>query len=234
MAVVDEQVEEQSEEVSEKKWDKTKQEADQYKANLEKVLSEKYELSSKVDKIKGDYEIRIGELEKQIRLNTSSKMDIQELNPNDADIPNLVDQNKKLISELRLVKERQAQLEELARQVQQEREVTKAEKQKAEVIERILTPLDEEFGAKYRSAAKKLADEWVDSGKCHQPTNELDGYHLMRRAYAEVVSKKSVVKETQPTADNGSGSIQLGLGEDIGEGTLAEVKARLIKKLKSK
>lgn len=101
-----------------------------------------------------------------------------------------------------------------------------AEAQKNQTIERILTPLDEEFGAKYRNPAKKLADELVDKGDEPQPNDAIEAMVLMRKCYKQVIEKET--KKSSVVGDAGGGGVQEPPVKK-GQGTPDEVLAEMRK-----
>ena len=81
--------------------------------------------------------------------------------------------------------------------------------------ERILSKLDETYGAKYRNEALKLAQEAAnEDGKA--PDGELDVYLLLDKKYSELKDKDKTSEKDIPI-DNGSGGVTFKEG-DVKEG----------------
>jgi hypothetical protein len=106
------------------------------------------------------------------------------------------------------------------------------EDMRAKTIEKILKPLDEEFGSKYRTAAKKMADKLVDNGDEQQPADAYEASLLMRKCYRRVVDGEKVpTKEKKsPTTDSGSGGgVSIRTSDSIGTGRLEDILAKVKK-----
>lgn len=93
-------------------------------------------------------------------------------------------------------------------------EALKAEQVRQDsIVESILKPLDDKYGAKFRVDAKKLADKWVQDGKEKQPKDDgqpggyarcvADAMVLFDKAYTEV--SKEAKGKTSETTDKGGG-----------------------------
>lgn len=216
---------------SKEEWDKQRQRADQLEANLKKVLNDNTALSGTVR----NYEDRIGQLEKVIQLNKQQMTDIKELDPLSADIPDLVNQNKILISELKNTKDKLSTLEKLASDFQKERQSQQESEKKSAIIEKILKPLDEQYGAKFRNEAKKMADDLVDSGKVKQPEDAIDAFLLLAKCYQDVKNKvtSKEVKEKSVATDSGTGNIGY-IPDEKQEGTFEQVLSDMQKRFKKK
>lgn len=207
-------------------WDKDKQRADQAEANLRKILEEKEDLDGRLNA----QAEKVAALEKRLQ-QQADKVDIEDLDPNVADIPDVVRVNKKLIDELKASKEKLAKLETAEAEFRAMMAEQQAEKTKQQRIEKILKPLDEEFGAKYRNAAYKLANEAVAKGE-PAPSDHIDGYLFMRKFYKQAIDaeKKSTESaEESVSLDTGGGGFFYG-GSDVKEGSLNEVVADVKKK----
>ena len=211
----------------EQQWNKERQRAEQAEANLKKVLADKNLMVEQLS----DYESQIAQLEGQIRTTAKHQEELEELDPNSADIPDLVKQNKKLFSELKNTKTALSKLEALATEFQKRETARDAEVRKQEIIEKILKPLDEEFGGKYRNTAKKMADELVNLGQENQPKDAFDAYLLLYKCYKKL-KKDDATQEAQKknvSPDSGAGGVDY-RPENVKEGTFKEVLAEMRKK----
>ncbi len=74
-----------------------------------------------------------------------------------------------------------------------------------DAVEQICAPLDEEYGQKYRSEARSLADKAVDAGDEKKPQTTLEAYLLHEKFYKQLSEKKDVKKST--TTDNGKSTV---------------------------
>jgi hypothetical protein len=196
----------------EKTWDKERQRADQAEANFRKV-------SMEFDDLKSAHESTVSEIEamrEKIEKLTESKLEEGDEFEFDADLvdPKLAKTVKNLA-----VNYRQAQ-KELAEQKKkialfEQKEIQSAAKaRKDEIEERICSVVEDDFSSKYRNAARKLADELVDSGKESQPKTEADAIRLLKKCYKQVQSDDTSKSGRKPTpTDTGSRGVRLGDGE---------------------
>jgi hypothetical protein len=214
------------EQVKDAKWDAERQRADLERANFQRAKAEKEQLATKVSA----YEGRIADLEKQIKVNAKS-VEIQELDPLRADVPDVVKQNQLLIQELKSLRKGYNELQELASDFQKTEAQRRAESDRQKNIEKICKPLDTKFGAKYRTKAVKLAEDAIADGREDTPTSELDAFFILERYYEKVKSEedKAKPKDTPIPTDNGSKAFSF-LTSDIKEGSLEDVMAQLRKK----
>jgi hypothetical protein len=209
---------------SEKKWDTERQRADMEHANFLKAKTEKDELAGKIT----SYEGRIAELEKQIQVNRN-KVEIGELDPLKADLPDVVNQNQKLVRELNGLRGALSQLEEKAKQYEQKEFLRVQQEQRSEMINNICSPLDQEFGAKFRSKAIKMAEDAVNGGRETPPKGELQAYHLLKKYYKLAKDEETEEKKKEPIpTDNGSGAFSF-TGTEIKEGPLNDVVGQIRK-----
>ncbi len=213
----------------EKEWDKQKQLLDQERANSKKAREESETLSAALEDAQG----RLATLEQQMKDKESAVLkETQRLEDLD---PALVD--SKVISNFGKMK---SQFEQLSSQVAaQQREIDaykgiESERQretgKQKTINKILAPLDEEFGAKYRNDAVKMADQLINDGTETQPQDSIEAFSLMRKCYKTLVdkdTKKATPKKMVP-ADSGTGSIPF-LETTKKQGTIEEVLADMRK-----
>jgi len=178
-----------TEPVKDEKWDEMRQQVDQAESVARKAREEAETLSAA-------YTEAQAEIEKLKTANAERQRDIDvkksELDQMD---PDLVDKN--VIKNLERMQQRLDKSEKRAEQLElkakayEEAETKRNEKvRKAETREKILKPLDTEFGAKFRNEALKMADDLVDSGKEKQPTDPIEAMILLRKCYQQVSDKK--------------------------------------------
>jgi chromosome segregation ATPase len=204
-----------------KDWDKEKQRADMEHANWEKANAANKELQSKV----GTYESQIASLREQVKVN-EAKIEIQELDPLSADVPDLVKQNKKLIERLEQVESYYSNLKAESDSLKRSEESRTAEKQKKAVVDKICQPLDKEFGAKYRTAAVKEVEDAVEAGTLASPSDALDAYQLLLPVYKRLKAEdeaKSKGSSDGIAVDTGSSSAFSFATEGLKEGSLRDV-----------
>ncbi len=223
------EVEELEEEVKseEKKPDPTLEQIELLNQSIRATLDDNASLKASL----ADTQKKLNDIEQSLKVSRTQQVEIEELDPLKADVPDVIKQNRQMADRIRAYEGRIASLEKLATNFQQTEQMREAERRKQETIERILTPLDEKFGAKFRNEAKKMADDLVDSGKEPQPNTELAAYLLMEKCYAQVKEKSEKTgKKTSPVpADNGFGGVPF--KEDTAkEGTLQEVLSEMRKR----
>jgi hypothetical protein len=205
------------------KWDKTRQQVDQLQANLEKAVADRETVQTELKAQKQ----KVDELSAKM-LEKDSTLTLEDLDPYSADVPEVVKQNKKLYAELKGAKEQLASLTTLATEVQAKLAAEEEVKARAEAIESVLRPLDEEFGAKFRNEARKLADEKIAKGE-PKPKDKFEAYLLMMKCYKEVVGAEKKEKKPTVPADSGTGGLAFG-SPDTKEGSRMEILAEIRKK----
>lgn len=222
----------------EKKWDEQKQRIDQAEAAA-KVLGTKAEglavaneqmqteLAESRDQMTA-LEAKVAESARNVQAEADALDDMDADVTDKAVIRNLNKlqvQNAALQKQLTEQSSKYEKLEEKASAYEQNEQQRQNARHKDQVTERILTPLDDEFGAKHRNAAMKMADRLVDTGQESQPQDAIAGMTLMRKCYKEV-SKVKEPKESVPS-DSGGGGIQKGGSRKTG--SRAEVLADMKK-----
>ena len=202
-------------------WDKEKQRADMEHANFLKAKTEKETLAT-------TYETRIADLESKIKVN-QDRVEIEELDPLRADVPDLVNQNRLLINELKDLKKGYSELKSLATEFQTTESNRKAETKRQSMIDKICKPLDKQYGAKYRNKAVKAAEDAVQNGTESQPSDAIDAYFMLETYYKKLkeTDETKPEKKVIPT-DNGSGAFSF-MGAEIKEGSLDSVLAQIRK-----
>jgi len=193
--------------VDDEKWSKEKQRADQLEANYRKLATERDEIVSQLS----TRDEKVALLEKKLEeLADAKDVSVEELLD-----PDLVDAKtiKAVTKMAKQIKEQEKaikQLTKLADDFKEKDKQSTAKSEKERIIEKILQPLDEEFGAKYRNAARKLADDLVDAGKHLQPKDAIDAMVFMRQCYKDVIreAEEKEKKEKKSTrTDSGSSSV---------------------------
>lgn len=202
------------------KWDKERQRIDQAEANVRKLT----EQLATAESDKGDLSERIATLEKaQEKAGDDISLDALD--------PDLVGQAipanfSKLTAEIKRLKEQHAILDAKAKAYEEERALAEEKQRRKEAEEKVLTPLDDKYGAKFRTQAVRLANRKIEDGEEKQPLDQLDTRDLMEKCYQEL-SEKAKEKESTAT-DSGKGGVSA--TEGVKEGSLEEVRAQLEKK----
>jgi hypothetical protein len=216
--------EEQTEE-----WNKEKQRADMEHANFLKAKQEKDLLAGKLDSM----EQTISRLQEAIKVN-QEQVEIGELDPLRADVPDLVNQNQKLIARLKKLEQEQMELKSLATQYKTKEQQREQDTVRQKMIDKICKPLDSQYGAKFRTKAVKMAEELVAEGKESQPEDALDARMLLEKCYKQLSSKDETKEEkTKIPTDNGAGAFSF-VGSEIKEGSLNDVMGQLRKTMRRK
>jgi chromosome segregation ATPase len=218
--------------IDKESWNKTQQELDQAKSVAEKATKEAQQAREDAETYAASLEEnnqKIADLQKQVA--TQQKAVEVEGNKLEAMDDALVDKAvinnfAKMKADLESVRTELGEAKGKISQYETIEQGRIAETQKNQTIERILTPLDSEFGAKFRNPAKKLADELVDSGDEPQPKDAIEAMVLMRKCYTKVVEKAT--KKDGTPADAGGGGVPPP-PEKKGQGTPHEVLADMRK-----
>lgn len=102
-------------------------------------------------------------------------------------------------------------------------------------IAEIYAACDEEYGAQFRREAEDLADDLVVNYDVDRPRTAVQGYALMRRAYAEVATRHRAEKKTVPTdtGPRGLSITDLPDSQEYAPGSLEKVTADIGKKMKT-
>lgn len=221
------------EKVEDKDWDKVRQEADQYKANLEKAASERdalaEELSDKATTLQ-EKEVKLAELKGKFEAQAKKDdFDFENLDPNSADFADLVKSNSKIGKLLRQVVEKQDKYDKLVTEYKTEKEEAEVATRRNAAVEKILGSLDKRFGAKYRNEARKKADELVNSSKKPQPQDALDAYFLLEPIYEELKKADTKLDKKLIPTDTGVANIPFQQKEGVKTGEIDEVLADMKK-----
>lgn len=181
------------------KWDTERQEREQIQANYEKAAAENQAITEQLEA----NQLQITELEEQLKAKEEQKT-YPELDDE------LVDKNViKSITELRAqvkgLTDQNAELTKYAENHKKVEEQRAADANQERLINKMCKPLDEEFGANHRNAARKLAESLVTEGKEKKPEDAIDVMYLMRKCYTAV--SKGEKKEESVRTDPGGGGV---------------------------
>lgn len=239
----------EEQEQKDEKWDKTRQELDQNKANVEKLSEHNTELQEQVGELQTTIEQerqetadKLANIEKQLADKAKEEKidDIENIDPDLVD-PNVI----KVLKGLKVQQESLekqiaekdadiAKLQEAKEKYETDREKSIDDARKTELKEAMLTELDKEFGSKFRNDAVALANKKVkESGKA--PEGDFFIYKFIRDCYKEITTnapKETPVKETVPS-DSGASGVTFKEGE-IKEGSIEEVLPQIAAKYKGK
>lgn len=218
-------------------WDKERQRADQEKANAEKARADADQLATERDEyasLVNEQAQRVEQLEKQLEAKAKLEgiKDVDNLDPALVDpavikaITRLKTQLESTTTELTDLRAKANQYEQIERQRENEKRVDTAK-------ERILKPLDEEYGAKYRNEAMKLAQDFCDKRK--RPFDDgIEASQFFAKTYKEIAAReKSGSKTTKVPTDSGAESVNFSDTEIKGD-TVDEIWANMQTKLKGK
>jgi chromosome segregation ATPase len=188
---------------TDEKWDEMRQQVDQAQSVATKAREEAETLSAAYTEAQAEIEkLKAANAERQQAID-DKKSELDQMDPDLVD--NSVRRNIEKMEKRLEQSEKRAEKLELKARAYEEAETKRSEEaRKAEVREKILTPLDAEFGAKFRNKALKLADDLVDSGKEKQPTDPIDGMILLRKCYQQVSSEK---KKPSVATDSGASGV---------------------------
>lgn len=220
-----------------------KQQLEQERANarrarqaLEEAAEERDNLANELEALKAEQASLRQELKGTLTANELQT--IQDLDPENTDVPDLVKHFQK----------QQEKIAALSQELDEAKEFIKSQKTQAETQrqtdarrqreEEIYSSCDEEFGAQFRNDAIKLADKMVEDHEVDPPKNWVQGYRLMRKAYAQVAAKAKPAETKRKHVPTDTGVRGLNLtdlddSEEYKPGTLDEVAADMGKKMKA-
>jgi len=209
------------------KWSKEKQRADQAEANYKKLVAEKDEIYSKLSQ----KDEKLAKLEQRLEdLAESQEVPVEDLLDPDLVDAKTIKTVSKMAKQIREQRKSIDKLTKLANDFQDKARKQDAKSEKEKTIEKILKPLDKEFGAKFRNSARKLADSLVDEGKEKQPKDVIEAMTLMRQCY-RTVKAEAEEKEKKKVVQTDSGSSSVGFGDSIPKsGGRKEILAEMRKK----
>ncbi len=211
-------------------WDKERQRADQTDANLRKVMGERDAVKDTL----AEQAAKIEDLETKVKVEEGANdVKFDDLDPETAEIGDVIKQNKKLIGIA--AEDRKARIEQHAEIERLKGDVAERAKVEADqkTREAILAPLDEEYGAKHRNKAIALAEK-VISDRGYKPESDVEAYRILQTAYRDVSGAETKTttpeKEKEPhgvAGDTGGGGTQT--YKDASTGTIEEIEASMMK-----
>ncbi len=187
-------------------WDKERQKGQQEAANYRKLAKQYEETVSQQNEYLEGLQNQITNLTAQISaLGKKSETDnLGELDPALVD-GGVIKHIDSLRGKLGTLEKKYGEAERKISLYEQQETAKLEDARKSNVIEKILKPLDGEFGAKYRQQAIKLADELINEGEEQQPQDALDADRLMRQCYKKVKEQTETKKAASAVVDSGSG-----------------------------
>lgn len=221
-----EAVEEKAEPVVDKKpeWDKERQRADQAEANLRKTQARQQETELKAQQL----EKTVSELTNKMgQIESVKGLDLTDLDADKADVPDVVREYAKMRTALEEQTKEITALKQKAVQYETNAEKERQERDKEATIERITTPLDKKYGAKFRNEARKLAEDEVSS-RGYAPADPLEARDLLEKHYINLKAEAEKTKETIPS-DNGRGGSKASFGDNITPGKIDDVMGQVRK-----
>lgn len=198
--------EQEGEKVDKAEWDKTRQEAEQYKANYEKEKQQREAIEVENATIASRLEetqLQIEELKSQIAAKEDGKSDI-ELDPDLVD-KNVIKSITQLKSQLKSANDELRGLKSYAEKHRQAEEKREAKTREDKIVNKMCDSLDAKFSPKYRNDAISLAKKLVKEGKEKPVEDGVDAMILMEKCYKQL-SETEKPKENVPT-DTGDGGV---------------------------
>jgi len=185
----------------ESNWDAERQRLDQAESSVQA-------LSDKLEAAEGDKALLLEKLDAiEAKLTEEAEDKGFNLESVDDDLvgPGVSKNFKLLQDQLDATRDQLKTLQTKASAYEEEKQESERSKRKDATIEKICTPLDKRFGAKFRKAAQDLANEKIKEGKEQKPQDALDARDLLTKCYKEVAeAAKPEKKEPTPT-DTGIG-----------------------------
>jgi|GEM_PF-1123608 uncharacterized protein YhaN len=221
-----------------------KQQADQERANarraraaLDEAQTENEQLAERLETTQAELAQMRTQLQEQ--LTATEFKQLADLDPDSTDVPDLVKAFQALTPKVRKLEEENAKMAAFIAEQRTRAQTTAQTEARQQREEELYGACDEEFGAQFRNEAIKLADSWVEDHQVDPPKTWVQGYRLMRKAYAEAAGKHkpgaAPAKKHVPT-DTGLRGLSVTEIEDSDEfkpGTLDEVRADMAKKMKA-
>ena len=222
--VVEEKVVEEPVVDKKPEWDKERQRADQAEANLrksqEKIAASDLK-SQQLERTVSDLQDKMSQIE------AVKGLDLTELNPDDADVPDVVREYAKMSKALKETTTKLTALEQKADRYEQDAESNRQEREKDSIIERICKPLDKKYGAALRNEARKRAEEIV-AERGFAPKDALECHQMLEEQYVTLKEEASK-KETVIPSDNGRGGSKVSFGDNITPGKFGDVMSQIRK-----
>jgi len=223
-AVVEEKVVEEPKVDTKPEWDKERQRADQAEANYRKSEARVGVADLKTQQL----ERTVSELQGQMKQIEAVKgLDLTKLDPNEADVPDVVREYAKMSEALEGAIGKITALEQKATQYENDASNNRQEREKEGVIERICKPLDTKYGVSLRNEARRLAEEEVEA-RGFAPKDALECRDMLEKHYIVLSKEASKKKETVPS-DSGRGGSKVSFGDNITPGKLTDVMGQIRK-----
>jgi len=185
-------------------WDKDRQRIDQAEADARRAREDADTAIETLAETRTELAEVKAELAKGKQVVQAEKDKLENMDPDV--VPQSVINNLKRLEERNTeLQKRNEALETKAQAYEEAQRTSLQEAAKNTTIERVLKECDDEFGAKFRNDAYKLADELVDSGKEKKPKDVIEAMRLMRKCYKQVSETKPETTNDVP-ADSGGGS----------------------------
>jgi chromosome segregation ATPase len=223
-AVVEEKVVEEPKVDTKPEWDKERQRADQAEANYRKSEARVGAADLKTQQL----ERTVSELQGQMKQIEAVKgLDLATLDPNEADVPDIVREYAKMSKALESTTSKITALEQKAAQYENDASNDRQEREKEGVIERICKPLDTKYGVSLRNEARRLAEEEVEA-RGFAPKDALECRDMLEKHYVTLSKDASKKKEIVPS-DSGRGGSKVSFGDNIKPGKISDVMSQMRK-----
>jgi len=223
--VVEEKVvEEPKADIKPVEWDKERQRADQAEANLRKSQAKQSESDIRSQQL----EREVSDLkDKMNQIEAVKGLDLADLDPDKADVPDVVKEYAKISRALKETTSKLTALEQKATKYENDAEFDRQEREKVGVIERICKPLDKKYGSSLRNEARKRAEAKV-AERGFAPKDSLECYQMLEDEYIVLKAEASKEEKTAPS-DNGRGGSKVSFGDNITPGKLGDVMSQIRK-----
>jgi chromosome segregation ATPase len=223
-AVVEEKVVEEPKVDTKPEWDKERQRADQAEANLRKSNSKLAEVELQANQMQNT----VSELQgKMAQIEAVKGLDLTDLDPNEADLPDIVKEYAKMSTAMKDMTSKMTALEQKATQYESDAASTRQERERASDIERICKPLDKKYGQSLRNEAIRLAEEVV-AERGFAAVDALECHQMLEKQYISL-AKDASGKDKPAPSDNGRGGSKTSFGDDIKPGKLTDVMSQIRK-----
>jgi len=224
--------EESEEKISqEEQWNQQRQELDQkHSVERKQWTSERGSMQGQLTQAQVDVQT----LKSQLDSLTVEREQFKKLDPENADVPDVIARQEKMIKKLSDAEKELVSLRSLASDMQEQAKSNLLADERKRVIDKICIPLDQQYGVKYRNEAKKMADDLVDTGQ-EKVDDQLDARNLIERCYKQLsdADKKKASKKKTPT-DNGGGGSTAKTTDNMKESSMAETMTDMRKGLWAK
>jgi hypothetical protein len=223
---------------------KIKQQIDQERANAKRARealdAERAEKEQLAEQVAG-LQSQLGAVQNQLKeqLTTKEYKDLANLDPDATEVPDLVRAHQALTQKAAILETRAQKAEQYILDQQQRERAAEELRRRDAQSEEIYADCDDEFGAQYRNAAIKLADQKVQDGEVELPRTVVQGARLMRHCYKEVSEgakpKEDKKKSSVPTDTGlrGLSVTDIQESKEFKPGSLDEVAKDMASKMKT-